>query len=553
MARLKSLIIVSIKNSYAITDGKTKNSWLKKLTPLWLLLAFTPSLISFSFLIRELLFALLPIQQTGLVIGLMLSLSGMMTFFFGIFLIPSIFYFSKDIQTLLSLPLKPYEIVLSKLVVAMIYEYLTLLFIFTPVLVAYIPVVQPSMMFYIILLIIFIFMPLIPLILDGFIIMFIMLFLPFAKNKDFFNYLSGFIGLAFAISINLFINGFMVQLNQAEIIQLLQSGNNSLMNIYSVFLPSIPYAVKALVELSYLDGLIFIVINVLMLALFIVLAQLMYFKGVIGIEETGANRKVLSHKAYAKSTLNQNPILSYTLKELKLMIRTPIYLMNNISTVIIMPVIMFASFLPGISEDAGVESITELIHYDDPQTMVWALIVGLAVGLFMSSMNLITPTAISREGLNVWFMKSIPMSYFDQALAKIYSGLIISFIGTYLILIPAIFILSAPLIYLVHASLGALTAMIAMNFWGMLVDIYHPKLIWEQEAAAVKQNINAVFTMLPGFGLAAGLVALMLMIQDKINEWMLYGLLLSLFSGLAILTIYLLHRFSDHGMEQIQA
>lgn len=553
MLRLLSLIKVSLKNSYAITEGKTKNSWLKKLMPLWLLLAFIPSLISFTFLIRELLFALLPIQQEGLVIGLMMSASAMMTFFFGIFLIPSVFYFSKDIQTLLSLPLKPFEILISKLLVAMVYEYVTVLFIFSPVLSAYIPIVQPSPLFYIYLIIIILFIPLVPLIIDGFIIMLIMLFLPFAKNKDFFNYISGFLGLAFAIGINVFVNGFMVNLSQADIIQMLQEGNNSLMNLYSMTMPTIPFATKALVNGGLLDISIFILINLVFVFAFIFGAQMMYFKGVIGVSETGANRKVLSDKDYAKSTAAAHPILTYTIKELKLMIRTPIYLMNNISTIIIMPVVMFAALIPNFSEEAGVESITQLITWTDSSMSTWVLAIGLAVGFLMSGMNLITPTAISREGSNVWFMKAIPMSYFDQAMAKINSGLIISFLGSLLIVIPAGIYMHSPIIMYIHALIGVVLSCIAMNFWGMLVDIYHPKLVWEQEASAVKQNINAVFTMLPGFALATGLVSLMIFTQDKLNDLLSYRLILMVFSAVAVLTVYLLQHFCESGMNKIQA
>ena len=37
------------------------------------------------------------------------------------------------------------------------------------------------------------------------------------------------------------------------------------------------------------------------------------------------------------------------------------------------------------------------------------------------------------------------------------------------------------------------------NFLGVLVDLLHPKLVWEQEASAVKQNFTAAIMMLSGF------------------------------------------------------
>ena len=81
----------------------------------------------------------------------------------------------------------------------------------------------------------------------------------------------------------------------------------------------------------------------------------------VGVNETGASRKALKEKAYAKSTLSSNPILTYTIKELKLMIRTPIYLLNNISTVILMPVILVGSLMTGVaSQDEAITAIASI-------------------------------------------------------------------------------------------------------------------------------------------------------------------------------------------------
>ncbi len=554
MARLLSLTKVSLKTVLSFRDGKVKNTKLRKFLPLLLFIIMIPSLGSYVFLIRELVLALLPIQQEGLVIGLLFSASGAMIFFFGIFLVPSVFYFSKDIETLLSLPLKPYEILTSKLLVAIVYEYITEAILFTVVLAAYLPLVQPSLMFYVYLILIFIFLPIVPLILDALIIMLIMMFLPFAKNKDFFNYLSGFLALAFAIGINVLIQGQMVQMSEVEIINMLQSGNNSLMNLYAVAIPSIPYAVKALVNLSFIDFIIYVGITLAFMAGFMILAQAIYFKGVIGVGETGANRKSLSEKAYTKSTSVGHPRLTYALKELKLLVRTPVYFMNNISTIIIMPVILGVAIIPNALSDGNttLSQLSAMLPWHTGEMAVYALSLGLAAGYFMSGLNLITTTAISREGSNVWFMKAIPMSYFDQALAKIYPGLWVSAIGGLLLVLPVALLLQADIMSYVHAFIGLVLSIIAMNFWGLLVDIYHPKLVWETETAAVKQNMNAVFTMLPGFALAGGLVGLIIYLSNW-NSLMVYALVFSIALALTVISVYALNHYCEKGLSKIDA
>ena len=554
MTRLLSLTKVSLKNILSFRDSKVKRNKLNRYLPLLLAVLIIPSLGTYTFLIRELVLVLLPLQQEGLVIGLLLSASAMIIFFFGIFLIPSVFYFSKDIETLLSLPLKPFEILVSKLLVTMIYEYMTEAVIFVIVLAAYIPLVQPGFLFYLFTIIVFLLLPIVPLIIDAFIIMFIMIFLPFAKNKDFFNYLSGFLALVFAIGINVFVQSNIVQLTETEIVTLLQNGNNSLMNFYSVFIPTVPFATKAIVSTSSLDILIYIGISLIFFIVFIFLAQMLYFRGVIGVSETGANRKILSDKAYVKSTTHNKPIFTYAIKELNIMLRTPAYFMNNISTVIIMPVILFVAMGPNIlaEENTSFQQISAMLPWNTMEMAVYALALGLAAGLFMSGMNLITCTSISREGSNVWFMKSIPMSYFDQAIAKIIPGLIISFIGGLFFILPAGIVLKADIMAYVYALLGLILGVIAMNFFGLIVDVYHPKLVWEQETAAVKQNLNAAFTMLPGFGLTGALVFLIFNLS-ALNDVMVFALLLTISVTLAVSSIYLVHTFTDKGMARIEA
>lgn len=550
MRSFLALFTVSLKNTYNLTDGKTKNSWIKRLTPVFILLALTPSLLSFTFLTRDALKILLPIQQEGVIIGLLFAAIAMAILFLGIFLIPAIFYFSKDVDTLLSLPLTPESIVVSKFGVALVYEYLTILFMATPVLAGYISVVQPGLGFYALLIPILFILPIVPLIIASLIVMAVMIWVPVAKNRDFFNYLSGFLVLGFALGFNYTVTSMAATLDQAALIKLLQEGNNSLMNLFKVSVPTVPFAVNALVKGQLLDLGLLVLITLAFFALFVLVARLAYFKGAIGVSETGANRKTLSDKAYAKETLANNPFITYTLKELKLMIRTPIYFLNNIATILFMPLIFGGMLFTGLGKDPEIEALLKMIPWTSPALNLYILAAGLAIGFFMSGLNLITPTAISREGTGVWFMKMIPMSYFAQAQAKVMSGLVISFLGSLIFIVPFAIYFKLSLVHLALAFLGAVLACVAMNYWGMLVDIYHPKLIWEQEAVPVKQNINAVFTMIPAFGFAPLLFYLVANAPQE--NWVLIPMILVVLL-LDLITVFALKRFAAKGMAAIEA
>ncbi len=499
-----ALFVVTLKNTLSLVESKKKKSIWTRLLPVFLIVAFIPTLFSFYVMAEEALKLLIPIDQTGVILGLMLTAISMMIFFFAIFLIPAVFYFSKDIEMLLALPLKARTIVSAKLGVSLIYEYISIVVIGLPILAAYIVNVKPEPLFYLITLIVLIFAPLIPLILASLIVMIVMALFPKARNRDLFNYLSGFVALAFAIGLNLSISSF-VKIDSQSMINMMIEGNNSFISIFGYLIPSIPFALKAMVNLNLIDLGISLSIAAAFIALFLFVSDVVYFMAAVGVNETGASRKTLKNKAYAKMTISSNPIVTYTIKELKLMIRTPIYLLNNISTVVLMPVIFLGSIMTGLSsQDEGIQMIKS-IPWSQPSVLAYVIAAGAAVGLFMSSLNLITVTAISREGTNVYFMKFIPMSYFKQIQAKVFSGLIISSLGIILMLIPFGIVLKIPPLSLALAFCAALLSGVFINYLGIIVDMIHPKLVWEQEAAAVKQNINAAFTMLPAAGLGVGL------------------------------------------------
>jgi len=53
--------------------------------------------------------------------------------------------------------------------------------------------------------------------------------------------------------------------------------------------------------------------------------------------------------------------------------------------------------------------------------------------------------------------------------------------------------------------LVALNGMIFISLFGMIVDLLKPKLYWDSEQQAVKQNLNTLINLAIGFGLAFGL------------------------------------------------
>lgn len=504
MRKFLSLTKVLIKNTMGtLTDGKSKKGFQIFIYAILAICCF-PMVFVFYYMFDGIISTLTNIHQEGAMIGFGFQIANFVTFMFSIFLIPSVFYFSKDSEILLSLPIKPQTILASKFTVCLIYEYIFSLAVAIPLLVAYVHNVDVSIIFYLFAIVVVILLPIYPLILSSIIAMLIMRFVPFFKNRDRFNMIGGIVAVVAAMGFSYFMNSESMQnVDPQQLVAFLMDGNNSMINMLSLIFPGVPYAAKALYNADIIAFIINIVITIAAIACFLVIGKLVYFKGAIGFNETGSNRKKLSDKEFDKTTHQKNKVQTYMMKEFKLLIRTPVYFLNCIGTSAIMPIVFVIIYFTSASDiDLSVLSGFSFDGY-----LPYAILVGLAGGILFANMNLISATAISREGSNVMFMKYIPMEFKQQIHAKTNCGIIVSLITMLVTIIIAYVVFPyLPFYYYIVCFLASIITTLLGNYAGILVDMAHPKLVWEQEAAAVKQNMTAMIAMMGGMALCGLMV-----------------------------------------------
>ena len=108
-------------------------------------------------------------------------------------------------------------------------------------------------------------------------------------------------------------------------------------------------------------------------------------------------------------------------------------------------------------------------------------------------------------------MKMIPMSYEDQIRGLLSCGIKIGILGSlpYILLINlGAVILGLHPVTLIYSSAITVLFVMAVNYQQLYMDIAHPKLEWETEAAAVKQNYRAMFSMLIDLAIGGALIGL---------------------------------------------
>ena len=145
--------------------------------------------------------ALLPFGTPENGAELFLHLIATFSFIFGLNVIFSVFYFSGDIESLLPLPLRPYQIIGAKFTAALISESVMEWLVLAAALIGY--TIGGKMPFYAWLGVIIgtITMPILPLIYCGIICMIVMYFTRFIKNKDTVNKITGLFTFAVIVGI----------------------------------------------------------------------------------------------------------------------------------------------------------------------------------------------------------------------------------------------------------------------------------------------------------------------------------------------------------------
>ncbi|HHV70998.1 MAG TPA: hypothetical protein GXX38_00115, partial [Clostridia bacterium] len=82
-----------------------------------------------------------------------------------------------------------------------------------------------------------------------------------------------------------------------------------------------------------------------------------------------------------------------------------------------------------------------------------------------------------------------------QIMAKVLSGVAMGLVGLLVLIIAALVLLSPPLYLVLLTLIAGVIGIFFTSFLGMLIDLHFPKLDWDNEQKAVKQNFNSVINM----------------------------------------------------------
>jgi len=501
MNNIIRLFKIAIISTFRNDNSKKKRKFNKSLILLLIAISFLPIMSGLAVMSKEMYKTLETINQGNIVIASSFMAGSLVVLVFGMFYTISSYYMAKDIPNYLYLPLKAEEIIISRFLSTLMYEYLTLIIFVVPVIIGCGIGGNFNFLFYIIGFFIFVILPILPLSISSTIIVIIMSFSKKAINKDRYTLISGLLGLAIGLGINFSLQTVFNKMDDPNMINgFIATGQADLINGISSYFLGIKNATYAIINYDLLQLAIFVSIAIVAFLGFVFVAKKLYFKGVLGISQQAAKRKYdITNKEFSKQ---QSKLLAYTIKELRLILRTPIYFMNLVIMDYLMPVIFVIAIISSNSMDNLVIAIREVVTKSDMTGIIIGLVFVLFV--FLSSMNGITATCISREGKQIYIMKYLPISINKQVNAKLLSGLIISLTVMIMVVIALGVFLHISLLITILLLLAGSNGVIFTRLSGLYIDLTRPKLNWNSEVESVKHNMNLVFNMLFNMIFAGG-------------------------------------------------
>jgi ABC-2 type transport system permease protein len=329
----------------------------------------------------------------------------------------------------------------------------------------------------------------------------------FLRNKKLIMIVGGVIGISCGLLFNVYFQGMMMRFQDpAALAESIASPASMVTRIGNAYPPAL-LAWKAMSDpasaAAFGSVLLLIAVCAAGPAMVVVFMSGAYARSLVDFNESYIRKLTRdgARRFIARRIRSGSVFLAMVKREITLMNREPMYLLNGPFIIILMPVIVGVMLL--VNGDA---------MFSDPDMAgVKALIGGgfgsvlaALVGTFMGSSTSIACTAVSRDAKALPFIKSLPVKAATYMLAKFAHAEIFGVFGSVVGVGLIARVLGLDAAGCAAGLLVSLSLSTLLNLGGLWLDTANPRLDWDNPIAAMKQNPNAVIAILGTMGVAAG-------------------------------------------------
>jgi ABC-2 type transport system permease protein len=513
-----------------------------------------PIFFGLVFFIQKTFAVLQPMNQERALLALGILAGQIAILIFGIYYVVSAFYFSRDLEMLIPLPVRPYEVMLSKFSIIMVNEYLTIAVIVLPFLIAFGILSEGGAGYWVNAALVYAALPVIPLAVVSVLVVAMMRLVNISRKKDVFILIGSIALLVVAFGIQWLIHhAGNENATVSDFAQFLSSPDSLLVRIGAFFPPSI-WAARAIAGGFSIEGLknlaLLLGISVFFFGAMIILGEQLFYKGLIGLAETDIRKRTLSRdELFRRVSSGRRAFAAIFIREWRMMNRTPVFLLNGILIAILLPV-LFIPMVQATSSPVGA-GLRRLAASDNTVPII------LSVALFMvicGGINGTASSAFSREGVQFWISRVIPVAPQEQAAAKFLHSYLVGMLGIVAAAIVAGIILELRAALLLSSAGLALAACALMTAVGMIIDLSRPLLDWTNPQKAIKQNLNVLLALCANIGILTVLYfGVKALIRANTEAPVIIGLLYAVLIGFAALAYAALLRFAEARYREIES
>lgn len=491
---MKSLTSVIFKNSRRrIVIANKKENVLGVLAFLIVFGAIGATMAVFSYSITK---QLQEINQAYTFTNILLLMNFFILFAKSVFESLNVLYFSKDLKVFLRMPIKPKNLLHSKMLNMIVSEYEMELIMLAIPMIVYGILTKASFLFYIYMIAILLILPIIPILITSLVISIIMRFTNKIKNKSKVIYITLILT---SLIVGIITSSFNSQqdFSVSAVKNVILKANGVAESIADSFILIKPI-MNTLLNYDNIEGLknliIYILENIICYVVVIWMMSKIYLKGAIGATiNSKKNTKSRDAELTIKDFKKKNKYRTYISKELKTLVRTPIFCIECIVVPILYPFFIFFTII-GMTEFASFVGLDLWEKIRNVAVQPFGLAITLAVGQIFYMMNFTSIISVSRESQNAMITKYIPISLKKQFDLKITLGTLFNMIASVLV---TVFYYICTKNLIVSAIIFIMLYLI--NRMGeklkLLIDLHKPQLVWDTEYTMMKQNTNVMYEL----------------------------------------------------------
>ncbi len=512
MSEIKTLLLLELRSLFGINKAWHTKDKKEKARYTFLAFVFLFLILLAFFYVGALVYGLCLLELSSIVPAYLSFISSIVILFFGIFSAGKRIFGGKGYDILISMPIKPSHVVISRFLSMYVGDLFLSLAVLFPGLAVYGYMLRPSAFFYIYAILGSLFIPLIPVVIS---ISFGTAILAISSKMKRKSVVEAVLAVAFVLAIiglSLFFGGADGGISGDMLKDLAGTVKELIGRIY-------PFAIffnSALTEGSLLSLAIF-ALSSLFAAAAAIFAVSFSFESII----RGLNSRYAKHD-YRVGVLSPRGIFkALYIREAKRYFSSSIYVTNTI----VGPILAF--IMAAALAAVGGESIMQELLEELPTELDIARILPYIFSLCMCMIT-VSSTSISMEGKGISIIKALPIP--EKALYGAKLAFSISLmLPFYLLSLPFLAAaVKASITELLWIILIPLASMIFYTVLGLAVNISFHSFDWEKEETVVKQSLPASICALAGIFGGMGLTALSVILPLEFSHLFNFALVVTL-------------------------